>query len=43
MEKNSITAINNSIKTFDKFKGSYARRVLDRQNAADGTDVQPTY
>ena len=42
-ETNALTFINNTIKTFDKFKGSYAQRVLYRRNAASDTDTQPTY
>ena len=42
-ERACITYINDNIKTFDNFKGSYARRVLDRRNAAENTQTQPTY
>ena len=42
-ELQALTYVNNHIKTFDNFKGSYVRRVLDRRNAANGTDTQPTY
>ena len=38
-----ITYINNHIKTFDNFKGSYAQRVLDRRNARNNTRTHPTY
>ena len=38
-----VTYINNNIKTFDNFRGSYAQRALDRRNAADNTTTYPTY
>ena len=42
-ERAVLSYVNNHIKTFDNFKGSYVRRVLDRRNAANGTNIHPTY
>ena len=39
----SVTYINDNIRTFDNFKGSYARKFLDRINLSNGTDFQPTF
>ena len=39
----AVYHINNTIKTFDNFQGSYARRVLDRQNFENDENLQPTY
>tara|TARA_R100000234_G_scaffold49781_1_gene29809 strand:+ start:2556 stop:3809 length:1254 start_codon:yes stop_codon:yes gene_type:complete len=38
-----ITFINDNIKTFDNFKGSYAQRVVARENRLFGSNVQPSY
>ena len=42
-EKLCITFINDNIKTFDNFKGSYAQRVVARENRLFGSNVQPSY
>ena len=39
----TIYIINNAIKNFDNFQGSYAKRVLDIQNSETGEHTQPTY
>ena len=42
-EKLCINYINDNIKTFDNFKGSYAQRVVTRGNRLFGTNTQPSY
>ena len=42
-EQYCLTYINNNIKTFDNFRGSYADRTLSRENAANNTSISPTY
>ena len=39
----TVYHINNTIKTFDNFQGSFARRTLDIQNSETGQNTQPTY
>jgi hypothetical protein len=38
-----LTYINNNIKGFDNFRGSYVSRALDRSNADNNTNIQPTH